>query len=151
VAVSNTDFLQAISLFHTRDRRRAAEAAGKSGKDLPAVSGNRQALLNLPLEAYKQYQDPVEQGFMRAAKFLHMLHIYRVFDLPYQSQIVPLAAILADIGDAWEHEANRSKLVRWYWNGVFGELYGSAVETRIALDFHGSSTVAEGWTRAING
>jgi hypothetical protein len=28
---------------------------------------------------------------------------YRVFDLPYQSQIVPLAAIVADIGDAWEH------------------------------------------------
>ena len=30
--VSNTDFLQAVSLFHTRDRRRAAEKAGKSGK-----------------------------------------------------------------------------------------------------------------------
>src|SRR5262249_23658433 len=60
---------------------------------------------------------------------------YRIFDLPYQSQIVPLAAILAEIGDAWEHEANRAKLVRWYWNGVFGELYGSAVETRIARDF----------------
>jgi hypothetical protein len=133
--VSNTDFLQAISLFHTRDRRRAAEAAGKQGKDLPAVSGNRQALLNLPLDAYKQYQTQVEKGFVRAAKFLHMLHIFRIFDLPYQSQIVPLAAVLADIGEAWEHEANRAKLVKWYWNGVFGELYGSAVETRIALDF----------------
>ena len=64
-----------------------------------------------------------------------LLHIYRIFDLPYQSQIIPLAAILADIGDAWEHEANRTKLVRWYWNGVFGELYGSAVDTRIARDF----------------
>lgn len=74
-------------------------------------------------------------GFVQAAKFLHMLHIYRIFDLPYQSQIIPLAAILADIGDAWEHEANRAKLVRWYWNGVFGELYGSAVDSRIARDF----------------
>ena len=46
-----------------------------------------------------------------------------------------LAVILADIGDAWEHEANRAKLVQWYWNGVFGELYGSAVETRVARDF----------------
>jgi predicted DNA-binding transcriptional regulator YafY len=26
-------------------------------------------------------------------------------------------------------------LVRWYWNGVFGELYGSTVETRVARDF----------------
>jgi len=64
-----------------------------------------------------------------------MLHIYRIFDLPYQSQIVALAIVLADIGEAWEHDANRVKLVHWYWNGVFGELYGSAVETRIARDF----------------
>jgi hypothetical protein len=133
--VSNTDFLQAVSLFHTRDRRRAAEAAGKEGKEAPAVTANRQALLNLPLEAYKRYETQVERGFMQAAKFLHMLHIYRTFDLPYQSQIIPLAAILADIGDAWEHEANRAKLVRWYWNGVFGELYGQAVDSRIARDF----------------
>jgi len=133
--VANTDFLQAVSLFHTRDRRRAAEALGKQGKELPAVTGNRQALLDLPLEAYKRYEAQVEKGFVQAAKFLHTLHIYRIFDLPYQSQIVPLAAILADIGEAWEHEANRAMLVRWYWNGVFGELYGSAVETRVARDF----------------
>ena len=133
--VSNTDFLQALSLFHTRDRRRAAEMQGKTGKELPAVTCNRQALLNLPLEAYRQYETQVECGFIQAAKFLHMLHIYRIFDLPYQSQIVALASILADIGDSWEHDANRAKLVQWYWNGVFGELYGSAVETRIARDF----------------
>ncbi len=63
------------------------------------------------------------------------MHVYRIRDLPYQSQIVPLAAILADIGEAAAHEANRAKLVQWYWNGVFGELYGSAVDTRIARDF----------------
>lgn len=133
--VGNTDFLQAVSLFYTRERRREAEKAGKLGKELPAVTGNRQALLGLPLAAYKQFEKQVEHGFLQAAKFLHMLHIYRIFDLPYQSQIVPLAAILSDIGEAWEHEANRAKLIRWYWNGVFGELYGSAVETRIARDF----------------
>lgn len=133
--VSNTDFLQAISLFYTRDRRSFAEKAGKTGKELPPVTCNRQALLNLPLESYKQYQTQVENGFIHAAKFLHMLHIYRIFDLPYQSQIVALAAILADIGDSWENDANRLKLIRWYWNGVFGELYGSAVETRLARDF----------------
>jgi hypothetical protein len=133
--VGNTDFLQAISLFYTLERRREAEHAGKTGKELPAVIGNRQALLNLPLTAYKQYEKQVEKGFLQAAKFLHMLHIYRIFDLPYQSQIVPLAAIIAHIGEAWEHDANRAKLVRWYWNGVFGELYGSAVESRIARDF----------------
>lgn len=133
--VSNTDFLQAISLFYTRDRRREAERSGKTGKELPAVTGNRQALLDLPLAAYKKYEKRVEHGFIQAAKFLHMLHIYRIFDLPYQSQIVPLAAIIADLGDAWEHQTVRAHLERWYWNGVFGELYGSAVESRIARDF----------------
>lgn len=133
--VTNTDFLHAVSLFFTRERRRAAEAAGKQGKELPAVSGNRQSLLNLPLEEYKRYEHQVEKGFVAAAKFLHMLHIYRIFDLPYQSQIIPLAAILADLGEDWEHEAIRTKLIRWYWNGVFGELYGSAIDTRIARDF----------------
>ena len=133
--VSNTDFLQAISLFHTRERRIEAQNEGKQGKELPAVSCTRQSLLNLPLSAYKKYESIVETGFIHAAKFLHMLHIYRIFDLPYQSQIVPLAAILADIGDSWEHDKVREMLVRWYWNGVFGELYGSAIETRITKDF----------------
>jgi hypothetical protein len=133
--VSNTDFLQAVSLFHTRERRQDAANNGKQGKELPAVTGKRSALLNLPLEAYKKFQNKVEEGFVRAAKFLHTLHIYRIFDLPYQSQVVPLAAILADIGDAWTHETTRAKLVQWYWNGVFGELYGSAVDSRIARDF----------------
>jgi hypothetical protein len=54
---------------------------------------------------------------------------------PYQSQVVPLAAILADLGEACEHETIHAKLVRWYWNGVFGELYGSTVESRFARDF----------------
>jgi hypothetical protein len=133
--VSNTDFLQAVSLFYTRQRRREARQAGKQGKELPPVTGNRQALLNLPLDAYKKYEKVVEQGFIEAAKFLHRLHIYRVYDLPYHSQITALAAILATIGEASEHEANREKLTRWYWNGVFGELYGSAIDTRIARDF----------------
>ena len=133
--VGNTDFLQAISLFHTRDLRRKAEATGKIGKELPAVSGNRRALLALPLVAYLRYQEQVERGFIEAAKFLNMQYIYREFDLPYQSQIVPLAVILADIGDLWHDASVRAKLLRWYWNGVFGELYGSTVESRISKDF----------------
>lgn len=133
--VSNTDFLQVISLFHTRDLRRAAEAEGKQGKDLPWVVSNRHSLLNLPLEAYKKYEMQVERGFELAAKFLYELHVYRVQDLPYQSQIVPLAAILADIGSAWEHAITREKLIRWYWNGVFGELYRTTLEFRVARDF----------------
>ena len=47
---------------------------------------------------------------------------------PYQSRIVPLAAILADhrrvVG---ARRAPRQTPARWYWNGVFGGLGGSAV------------------------
>jgi hypothetical protein len=42
---------------------------------------------------------------------------------------------LADIGDDVDHVTNHAKLVNWYWNGVFGELYGSTTENRIAKDF----------------
>ena len=133
--VGNTDFLQAVSLFHTRDLRKKAEAAGKTANELPAISGNRRALLALPLDSYLEYQAQVEKGFLEAAKFLNMQNIHREFDLPYQSQIVPLGAILAEIGNLWNDAAVRAKLLRWYWNGVFGELYGSTVESRIAKDF----------------
>lgn len=133
--VANTDFLQAIALFHTRELRQAAAAAGKQGKELPAINCNRQSLLEVPLSAYLKYEKLVEEGFLRAAKFLNRIHIYRPIDLPYQSQLVPLAAILADLGPLSEPEGVRAKLTRWFWNGVFGELYSSAVESRFARDF----------------
>lgn len=133
--VGNTDFLQAISLFYTRDERSRAQDAGRSGKELPKVSATRQSLLDLPLAAYLRYQSRVEAGFFEAAKFLVRLGIYRVKDLPYQSQVVPLAAILAELSDEAESPAAMEKIRRWYWNGVFGELYGSSTETRIARDF----------------
>lgn len=34
-----------------------------------------------------------------------------------------------------DHAARKGRLARWYWCGVFGELYGGATETRIARDF----------------
>jgi hypothetical protein len=98
------------------------------------VSASRQSLLQLPLDAYERYADQVQAGYKRAAKFLHQQRIYRAWDLPYQSQLVPLAAILAELGDTWENDVVRQKVGRWYWCGVLGELYGSAVETRFGRD-----------------
>ncbi|MEQ9145443.1 MAG: DUF262 domain-containing protein [Parvibaculaceae bacterium] len=132
--VASTDVLQAISLLQTSSVREAAIAAGAKESDLPAVRAIRQALLELPLSAYRTHKDAVEAGFCKAAKLLHYHHIYRVIDLPYQGQLVPLAAILAKIGDKWEHATVRQKLSRWFWCGIFGELYGSAIESRFAKD-----------------
>jgi hypothetical protein len=133
--VSSTDFLQAIALLHTKECRfRAMADKGKKQGEWPAVRATRQSLLDLPLDAYVKYREPVEGGFKKAAKFLRQQHIFRVLDLPYQSQLVPLAAIFAEIGDRSEHATNMEKIARWYWCGIFGELYGSASETRFARD-----------------
>lgn len=132
--VASTDVLQAISLIHTKRVRDKAVADGKKDSELPPIRATRQSLLDLPLSGYTAHRDAVEEGFKTAVKFLRQQHIYRVFDLPYQSQLVPLAAILAEIGDKWEHTANKEKLARWYWCGIFGELYGSAIESRFAKD-----------------
>lgn len=129
--IEPVEFLQAISLLHTKQLREAATA---EGKDSPAISATRNSLLQIPLDAYRKYAPDVEAGFVSAAKFLHSLKIFKARDLPYQTQLVPLAAILAELGNMWENDAVRQKLARWYWSGVFGELYGSATESRFALD-----------------
>lgn len=128
--VASTDFLQAVALMHTKERRSAAVATGREAHELSPVSATRQSLLNLPLAAYKTYADPVENGFKTAAKFLRLQRVYRVLDVPYQSQLVPLAVIFSEVGHAWENAAIRQKIAQWFWNGVFGELYGSATESR---------------------
>jgi hypothetical protein len=133
--VAPTDFLQAIALLHAKELRLAAIADPlKKESDWPAVRATRQSLLDLPLPAYKKHCSAIRGGFERAAKFLRQQQIHRVVDLPYQTQLVPLAAIFAEIGDKAEHATNNDKIARWYWCGVFGELYGSAAESRFAKD-----------------
>ncbi len=129
--VEPVEFLQAISLLHTKAVRTEAEG---EGRDPPAISATRNSLLQIPLSAYLEYADRVEQGYVTAAKFLHGLRVFRARDLPYQTQLVPLSAIIAELGANWENDAVRKLLAQWYWCGVFGELYGSAVESRFALD-----------------
>ena len=130
-SVGPVEFLQAISLLHTKAVRTKAEA---EGRDPPAISATRSSLLQIPLSAYREYADRVEQGYMTVAKFLHGLKIFRARDLPYQTQLVSLAGILAELGSNWENDSVRKLLAQWYWCGVFGELCGSAVESRFALD-----------------
>ena len=131
--VQPTDLLQAVSLLHSAARRRAHIETGAVGDASPVVC-TRDAILNLPLQAYRDYAPKAEAGYDRVARFLRAQRIYWFKDVPYSTQLVPLAAILAAIGDRWEEEAARRKLTRWYWCGVFGELYGSAVETRYGKD-----------------
>ena len=129
-----TDFLQAISLLHTYEKRQADIAAGRTGKAISAVSAKRVAVLSLELDDYRRWADPVERGFLLAAKFLRKECFYAVWDLPYRTQIVPLAAVLAILKERWLEPKIYDRLAQWFWCGVLGELYGGAVETRIAND-----------------
>lgn len=132
--VENTDLLQAITLLHTHERKQQDIKAGKTGKQVRPVSAKRASVLDLPLEAYQRWADIVEKGFVEAAYFLKGECFYSRRELPYATQLVPLAAVMALLGDRWRELRIHAKLSRWLWSGVLGELYGGAVETRIALD-----------------
>lgn len=130
-----TEFLQAISLLHTHDRREQDRAAGRAGRQVRPISAKRAEVLNLPLDAWNRWADPVEAGFRDVARFLKRECVYKRRELPYSTQLVPLAAVMTRIGDRWQEPRIYDKLARWYWCGVLGELYGGAVETRMANDY----------------
>lgn len=132
--VEATDFLQAVTLLHTLEKRRTDLAAGKQGKQVAPVSAKRSSVLELPLSAYQTWADKVEQGFRLAAQFLQMQSFYAVREVPYRTQIMPLAAVLTQLHEHWLEPRIFDKLTQWFWCGILGELYGGAVETRIAND-----------------
>ena len=132
--VSNTDFLQAVTLLATRERQTTALASGTDKDRTPRIGCKRTDMLKLELAEYKCWAGPLMVGFERAARFLHSQHLYDAKFLPYGSQLIPLAAILTVLGKDWGSHEAREKLARWYWCGVFGELYGSSSETRFAHD-----------------
>ena len=113
--ITKVNFLQALTL-------------------LIAGSCRRKEMLDLTAAKYQELADQVETGFEKAACFLDKQNILTARDLPYPPQLVPLATILVKLGDAAETEEAQRKIARWFWCGVFGEMYGSATETRFAND-----------------
>ncbi len=76
----------------------------------------------------------MEKGFLLVARFLRKECFFAARDLPYRTQLVPLAAVLSQLKERWLEPMIYDKLSQWFWCGVLGELYGGAVETRIAND-----------------
>ena len=133
--IDATEFLQAISLLYTGEQRRAEIAAAETGKQARPVSAKRADVLRLPLSAWKTWADKLEEGFRQVARFLRQECFYSRRELPYTTQLVPLAAVLTMAGDRWLEPKIYDKIARWFWSGVLGELYGGAVETRMANDY----------------
>lgn len=132
--VQNTDFLQAVTLLATKARRDAWVPGPGSPDKQPGISCRRRDILALTLAEYRQWAEPVTQGLEWAGKFLNAQRIFLARDVPYRTQLVPLAAIRVALGQRAEAIATTALIRRWYWCGVLGELYGGATETRFARD-----------------
>jgi hypothetical protein len=126
--VTATDFLTAMALLVGYQR-------WKNGGS--AVSCKKKDVLNLSLLDYKNNSDLLTTGFLESAKFLQEQRIFSGRDLPYSTQLIPLAVIFAILGTSIHDSTVKNKIARWYWCGVFGEMYGGANETRYALDVTG--------------
>lgn len=133
--IEATDFLQALTLIYTHRSKLVDIEEGKTGKKVRPVSAKRADVLELPLSMWKDMVDRVEQGFKLVGKFLRKESFYALREVPYRTQLVPLASVLTEIGEKWLEPRIYDKLARWFWCGVLGEMYGGAVETRIANDY----------------
>lgn len=129
-----TDFLQGVSLLHSLEKRTQDLAAGRSGKEVSGVTAKREHVLEMPLGAFGKWAEPLSKGYEQAERFLRSEGFHHPKFLPYRTQLTPLASVLAHLGERWLEPQIKTKLARWFWSGVLGELYGGAVETRIALD-----------------
>lgn len=128
-SLSGSHFLSAMTLLisYTKSRKGAKSSVSCKKKDI----------LRMEYDNFKEYFDILKQGFTDAANFLIQQGIFKENDIPYYSQLIPLAAIFAydNIHSKFLHlSPHRVQLERWFWCGVFGELYGAATETRFALD-----------------
>jgi len=120
--VDETSFLTTITLYTTY---LADTMTTCKKKDVLALS----------YESYRANKDAVIEGYRLARKFLFSQYVFRMRDLPYTTQLIPLAAICAVIGNSTFNQPQTQKILsRWYWCGVMGEMYGGANETRYAND-----------------
>jgi len=132
---SNTDFLQAVTLLATHARRDAAAAQGIEDEErLPRIGCKRSDMLGLTLPEYQRFAPDIVRGLVAASKFLHRQYLFEPRYLPYGTQLIPLAAILAVLGAEAENAGAERKIAQWFWCGVFGELYGGSTETRFSRD-----------------
>jgi hypothetical protein len=120
-----SDYLTAITLLASYQRSMAGQGA---------VSCKRKDILRLQLDEYRALADRIEKGFAQATKLLTREMVFDAISLPYQTQLIPLAAICAVLDTHFESDQVKQMLSRWYWCGVFGELYGGANEARFAND-----------------
>lgn len=135
--VDATAFLTSMTLYSTFLAKRILDKGHTSCK--------KKDVLDLKFEDYQSNLDDLLEGFNMAREFLLGERIFRKRDLPYTTQVIPLAATCAYIGrDKFKLQANKNILRQWLWCGIFGEMYGGANETRYANDIEDLVDAIEG-------
>ena len=120
--VDETAFLTAVTLFTTYHAETMTTCKKKD-------------VLALAFEDYQANKAALLEGYKLARKFLFSQYVFRMRDLPYTTQLIPLAAICAEIGRAtFNQPQTQNILSKWFWCGIMGEMYGGANETRYAND-----------------
>lgn len=128
------DFLQAVSLVSSLHAKTATTA-------------RKDDILRMRLKDFREWAPRVTDALVWAAKFIDGEHIHSARDLPYPKQIVPLAAIRVVLGAETDAYGIHARIRQWFWSGILGELYGSAIETRFARDIE----QVPGWARQAEG
>lgn len=132
--LGSNELLQAISLFATIERKNNQIASGIPPENLSAVSCKKKDVLKIDLETYQKWADIATNAFVEASKLLMKVKIFKSRDLPYSTQLVPLSVIMGRLAERKDNDGVKQKILRWYWCGILGELYGGANETRFAKD-----------------
>lgn len=120
--VDETAFLTAVTLFTTYHAETMTTCKKKD-------------VLALEFNDYQANKEKLLEGYKMARKFLFSQYVFRKRDLPYTTQLIPLATICAEIGKTVFNQPETQKILsRWFWCGIMGEMYGGANETRYAND-----------------
>lgn len=119
--IDNTSFLIAMTLY-------------VSFKRGGTISCKKKDVLNLKYNEFENNENELINGFKRMYDLLVEMNIYSNSDIPYSTQFIPLSVICTILGNELHNASIKRKIKQWFWCGVFGELYGSANETRYALD-----------------
>ncbi len=140
--VDETTFLTSMTLYTTYRAKRAGIKGSTSRK--------KKDVLALCYEDYAANLDALLDGFDMARDLPIGECVFRMRDLPYTTQLIPLVAICAYIGrKAFERQPVKAILRRWLWCGIFGEMYGGANETRCANNIEDLVAEIEGKESAV--
>ena len=120
--LDETAFLTTVTLYTTYHSERMTTCKKKD-------------VLELDFADYQKNKQAVIEGYRMARSFIFTQYVFRKRDLPYTTQLIPLAAICASIGKSvFDKPQTQTILSQWFWCGILGEMYGGANETRYSND-----------------